>query len=211
MHFLFKELGIKKGDKIAVIGRNLNNWAITYLGTISYGAIIVPILPDFNSSDIHHIVNHSDSKLLFATENIFDKIDDNQMKQIQGIISLGDFEILCSSCEKLQTAYRSANKKVKETPVDIDNLNFADPEENDIAVLSYTSGTSGFSKGVMLTYRCLHSNVQIGFDYIEFKPQDKVVSFLPLAHVFGCLFEFLTEFCKTVVTLFSFQEFLHLK
>ncbi|WP_421921012.1 AMP-binding protein [Marinifilum sp.] len=195
IHILFKELGIKKGDKVAVIGRNLNNWAITYLGTISYGAIIVPILPDFNSSDIHHIATHSDSKLLFATENIFNKIDDSKMKQLKGILSLGDYEILCSSDEKLEKAHKLANDKAAKNPVDIDKLNYADPKEDDIAVLSYTSGTSGFSKGVMLTYRCLHSNVQIGFDYIDFKPQDKVVSFLPLAHVFGCLFEFLTEFC----------------
>ncbi|WP_282126038.1 AMP-binding protein [Marinifilum flexuosum] len=195
MHFLFKELGIKKGDKVAVIGRNLNNWAVTYLGAITYGAVIVPILPDFNSSDIHHIVTHSESKLLFATENIFNKIDDDKMKKLMGIISLGEFEPLCSSCDKLNKAVEKANKKSNEIALSKDHLNFADPKEDDIAVLSYTSGTSGFSKGVMLPFKSLYSNVKIGFDYIDLRPQDKVVSFLPLAHVFGCLFEFLTEFC----------------
>jgi long-chain acyl-CoA synthetase len=195
MHILFKELKIKKGDKIAVIGRNLNNWAVTYLGAITYGATIVPILPDFNSSDIHHIVNHSESSLLFVTENIFNKIDDSKLSKLKGIISLSDFEVLCTSCDKVHKAVKSADEKVKEKPVNREALNYTDAGEHDIAVLSYTSGTSGFSKGVMLDYRCLHSNVQIGFDYIDLKPQDKIVSFLPLAHVFGCMFEFLTEFC----------------
>ena len=195
IHLLFKELGIKKGDKVAVIGRNMNNWAVAYLGTVTYGAIIVPILPDFNSSDIHHIVNHSESKLLFSTENIFNKIDDSKMKKLKGILSLGELEVLCSSCDKLSKAHKVANEKSEASTIDIDNLKYADPKEDDTAVLSYTSGTSGFSKGVMLSYKCLYSNVQIGFDYIDLRPEDKIVSFLPLAHVFGCMFEFLTEFC----------------
>lgn len=195
MHIFFKELGIKKGDKIAVIGRNLNNWAVTYLGAVTYGAIIVPILPDFNSSDIHHIVNHSESTLLFTTENIFNKIDDSKIKKLKGIISLDDFEIFCSSCEQLKKAITTANEKSLRDKVEKNKLKYADPKESDIAVLSYTSGTSGFSKGVMLSCKSLYSNVQIAFDYIDLRPQDKVVSFLPLAHVFGCLFEFLAEFC----------------
>jgi len=195
IHLLYNELGIKKGDKIALIGRNLNNWAVTYLATITYGATIVPILPDFNSSDIHHIINHSEASLLFSTENIFNKIDDSKIKNIKGIISLNDFSLLCTSCDKLNKVLSIVKTKLENTPLDKTNLNFANPKEDEIAVLSYTSGTSGFSKGVMLSYRSLYSNVQIGFDHIDLKPQDKVVSFLPLAHVFGCMFEFLTEFC----------------
>lgn len=195
IHLLYNELGIKKGDKIALIGRNLNNWAVTYLATITYGATIVPILPDFNSSDIHHIINHSEASLLFSTENIFNKIDDSKIKNIKGIISLNDFSLLCTSCDKLNKVITIVKTKLENTPLDETNLNFANPKEDEIAVLSYTSGTSGFSKGVMLSYRSLYSNVQIGFDHIDLKPQDKIVSFLPLAHVFGCMFEFLTEFC----------------
>lgn len=195
IHYLFQELGIKKGDKVAVIGRNLNNWGVTYLSAITYGAVIVPILPDFSSSDIHHIINHSESSLLFATENIFNKIDESNMSKLMGIISLNEFEILCSSCDKLDKAVHEANQKADRKTVNRNKLDFADPAEDDIAVLSYTSGTSGYSKGVMLPYKSLFSNVKIGFDYIDLHPQDKVVSFLPLAHVFGCLFEFLTEFC----------------
>ena len=195
IHFLYKEMGIKKGDKIALIGRNLNNWAVTYLATVTYGATIVPILPDFNSGDIHHIINHSEATLLFATENSFNKIDDSKIKKIRGVLSLNDFSLFCTSCDKLQEAVEKANEKAKGKSLEKADLNYTDPKESEVAVLSYTSGTSGFSKGVMLTYRCLHSNVQIGFDHIDLRPQDKVVSFLPLAHVFGCMFEFLTEFC----------------
>lgn len=195
IHLLYKELNIKKGDKIALIGRNLNNWAVTYLATITYGATIVPILPDFNSGDIHHIINHSEASLLFSTENLFNKIDDSKLKKIQGILSLNDFSLLCTSCDKLKKAVEKVKLKSERLNLDKNQLNYADPKEDDLAVLSYTSGTSGFSKGVMLSYRCLYSNVQIGFDHIDLRSQDKVVSFLPLAHVFGCMFEFLTEFC----------------
>ena len=195
LHTLFKELKIKKGDKIAVIGRNLNNWAITYLGTITYGATIVPILPDFNSSDIHHIINHSESSLLFTTDNIFNKIDDTKLPKLKGIISLNNFEVLCTECDKVRNAVVYANNWTENNSVEKEELNFVDAKEEDLAVLSYTSGTSGFSKGVMLPYRSLYSNVKIGFDHIDLRPKDKVVSFLPMAHVFGCMFEFLTEFC----------------
>lgn len=195
IHLLYKEMGLKKGDKIALIGRNLNNWAVTYLATLTYGATIVPILPDFNSGDIHHIINHSEASLLFVTENIFNKIDDSKIKDIRGIISLNDYTLLCKKCEKLSEALHKINKKFDPLRVNKSKLNYANPKESDIAVLSYTSGTSGFSKGVMLSYRSLHSNIQFAFDHIDLHPQDKVVSFLPLAHVFGCMFEFLTEFC----------------
>jgi len=195
LHIIYKEFGIRPGDKIAVIGRNLNNWAVTYLSVVTYGATIVPILPDFHTSDIHHIVNHSESVLLFATENIFDKIDDSKLKKLKGILSLNDFSVLCECSKGLKKAVAFADEKLKTKTITPEDLVFADPKEDDIAVLSYTSGTSGFTKGVMLPYQSLYSNVLIGFDHIDLRPGDKVVSFLPLAHVFGCMFEFLTEFC----------------
>ncbi|MCT4613290.1 MAG: AMP-binding protein [Marinifilaceae bacterium] len=196
IHNCFKFLGIEEGDKIALIGRNLNNWAVTYIASITYGATIVPILPDFSTGDIHHILNHSDAKLLFTTDNIFNKIDDNQLKKIIGIISLNEFEILCDSPnEQLSKAYEFSEMLSYNNPLDKENLEFSDIDNEAMAVLSYTSGTSGFSKGVMIPYRSLYSNVKIGFDHIDLQPKDNVVSFLPLAHVFGCMFEFLTEFC----------------
>ncbi len=195
LHHLFEKLKIKKGDKVALIGRNMNNWAVTYLGTITYGAVIVPILPDFNSSDIHHIVNHSEASLLFVTDNIFNKIDESKMPKLKGIISLTNFKALCYSCDRCLKIIEQSKVEASKTPVSPENLEFVTRKETDIAVLSYTSGTSGFSKGVMLDYKCLFSNVRISFDHIDLRPGDKVVSFLPLAHVFGCMFEFLSEFC----------------
>lgn len=194
LHHLFKESNIKRGDKIALIGRNNFNWAITYLASITYGTSIVPILSDFSTNDIHHIINNSDSKLLFCTDNIFDKIDDNKLKKIKGVISLKDFTILCDSNNKISKAHKKANEFVLNREIKTEDLIIGKISEEDVAVLSYTSGTSGFSKGVMIPYRSIYSNVRISIDYIDLRPQEKVVSFLPLAHVFGCLFEFLSEF-----------------
>lgn len=195
IHSLFEEINIHKGDKIALIGRNLNNWAITYIATISYGAVIVPILPDFNSSDIHHIINHSESKLLFSTENLFNKIDDTKISKVRGIVSLNDFSMLADCGFDLENAIDKADKLLENKPAEKTYVKYYHCHENDMAVLSYTSGSSGFSKGVMLPYRSIYSNIKIGIDYINLEVGDKVVSFLPLAHVFGCAFEFLTEFC----------------
>ncbi len=195
MHSLFDKMEIKKGDKVALIGRNLNNWAITYISTVTYGAVIVPVLPDFNSSDIHHIVNHSEARLLFATENLFNKIDDTRISKVRGIISLNDFSLLAVNSSKYAKAIEKADKYILENPVKKEDVKYYHSNADDMVVLSYTSGSSGFSKGVMIPYRSLYSNVKVGIDYINLNVGDRVVSFLPLAHVFGCAFEFLTEFC----------------
>lgn len=195
IHYLYKKLGISKGDKVALVGRNLNTWGISYIATVTYGAVIVPILPDFNSADIHHIANHSESKLLFATENLFNKIDDDKISKLKGVISLGDFSVLSDKDGKLEIAVNYANEKLEKNSIDRDNIKYTHVSDDEMAVLSYTSGSSGFSKGVMLPYRSIYSNVKYAGDYIGLKPKDRVVSFLPLAHVFGCAFEFLTEFC----------------
>lgn len=195
LHFMFKKLGIKKGDKLGLIGRNLNTWGISYIATVSYGAVIVPILPDFNSADIHHIANHSEIKLLFATENLFNNIDDDKIEKLRGVISLVDFSVLSDKDGKMESAVKYADDMLLKNPVERDNIKYKHLSEDDMAVLSYTSGSSGFSKGVMLPYRSIYSNVKFAVDYIGLKAKDRVVSFLPLAHVFGCAFEFLTPFC----------------
>jgi len=202
IHLCFSKLGIKKGDKVALIGRNLNRWGISYLATISYGAVIVPILPDFNSADIHHIANHSEAKLLFATENLFNHIDDEKIEKLQGVISLVDFSILSDKKGRLAKAVEYADAEMIKHPIDKKDVKYTRVSEEEMAVLSYTSGSSGFSKGVMLPYRSLYSNVKLAVDYIGLKSGDRVVSFLPLAHVFGCTFEFLSEFCMGVEVVF---------
>lgn len=188
LHRLYKQLGIQRGDKIAIVGRNMSSWAISYLSVVSYGAVVVPILPDFSANDIQHIVNHSGSVFLFATELQYDKFDHEQMPHLKGILSLPDFKVLCDKCHGLQAEWDSI---LSSGAMGLEPATVAHEE---LMVLSYTSGTSGFSKGVMLPHRSIWSNVQFARDSFDLKAGDRMVSFLPLAHAYGCLFEFLWPF-----------------
>ncbi|MBS2099537.1 AMP-binding protein [Carboxylicivirga linearis] len=196
-HQLFKEIGIQKGDKVALIGRNMTSWGVVYIATITYGAVIVPILPDFNSADIHHIVNHSESKVLFSTDLLFDKLDETKMTKLKGIMSINR----CASLvDNMSGMFSKAVDKAKEwlkgdgSNFDVEKLNFPQIGADDLMVLSYTSGTSGFSKGVLLPHRSIWSNIVYAREHLILKPEERVVSFLPLAHAYGCLFEFLWPF-----------------
>lgn len=189
-HGLFKKLDVERGEKIAVIGKNNVNWALTYLATTSYGAVIVPLLQDFHTNDIIHIIEHSDTTLLYISDSIYEKLPKEAIKHLKAIYSLDTMELLYSS--------------VAEAPefgsIEIDDKlskeNFALPKVADDELLGilYTSGTSGFSKGVMLPHRSLAANVEFGVKYIQLKPGMQIVSFLPLAHAYGCAFEFLATF-----------------
>ncbi|MBZ4675703.1 MAG: long-chain fatty acid--CoA ligase [Anaerophaga sp.] len=197
-HQVFKALGIKPGDKVALIGRNSTNWALIYLSTVTYGAIIVPILPDFSPSDINHIVNHSESVLLFSSNQIFDKIDETKMPSLKGIISVNDLSVIVDNNGKVRKAVDKAQKEISKTDdsFDVGMIDFFSPKPDDVMVLSYTSGTSGFSKGVLLPHRSIWSNVQYARDTFDIIPGERIVSFLPLAHAYGCLFEFLWPFTE---------------
>ncbi|WP_027472809.1 AMP-binding protein [Saccharicrinis fermentans] len=188
---LLKKCDIQKGDKVALVGRNLSNYAITYLATVSYGAVVVPILPDFGSNEIHHIVSHSESKLLFSTELIFNKVDESKMKKIVGIVNIENFKPLVNCKLHLGEVIDSIKIPADFTPALID---FASIDAEEMMVLSYTSGTSGFSKGVMLPHRSIWSNVLYAQDNLQLEVGSRMVSFLPLAHAYGCLFEFLWPF-----------------
>lgn len=193
MHYIFRELGIRKGDKVALIGRNMSNWAITYLSTVTYGAVVVPILPDFQPNDIHHIINHSESVFLFASNSLFDRIDETKIPDVKGILSINDFQPLADHNGKLGKALVRAKEKAEDSFV-VDNLRFNALGSEEVMVLSYTSGTSGFSKGVLLPHRSIWSNVQYAADTFDLVAGERIVSFLPLAHAYGCLFEFLWPF-----------------
>jgi long-chain acyl-CoA synthetase len=197
-HRVYKALGIKPGDKVALIGRNSTNWALSYLGAVTYGAVVVPILPDFSPSDINHIVNHSGSVLLFTTDNIFEKIDETKMPGLKGIISVNNFAVLVDPQGKVRKAVDKARKEVDELgdEFNISKVDFFKPKSDDLMVLSYTSGTSGFSKGVLLPHRSIWSNVQFARDTFDVVPGERIISFLPLAHAYGCLFEFLWPFTE---------------
>lgn len=196
-HILFAEAGIEKGDKISLIGKNSANWAISFLSVISYGAVVVPILPDFKPKDVHSIINHSDSKILFSSKSIFNSLDMNEMNALLAVVSVDDFQILS---DRHQEVNRIAGKLdelfEKKYPGGLkrDDLEFAECKGSDLADISYTSGTTGFSKGVMLNHNSLASNILYARENMPLSKGDRIVSFLPLAHAYGLAFEFLFPF-----------------
>ncbi|PLX13087.1 MAG: long-chain fatty acid--CoA ligase [Marinilabiliales bacterium] len=198
IHIMFEECEVKKGDKIALIGKNSANWAVTYLAIISYGATVVPILPDFHPDDVHHIVNHSDSIVLFAGAQIWENLDEKSMPNLRAIFSLTDFTILIEgNKEKITTVYNKLHEYYEDLypgGITAEKLSFDEVSNEEVGVLNYTSGTTGFSKGVVLPLNSLAANIRYARKNLPLDPGDNVVSFLPLAHTFGCAFEFLWPF-----------------
>ncbi len=195
-HYIFNKNNVKKGDKIALIGKNNSNWAVVYLAVVSYGAVIVPLLQDFPPNDIHHIVNHSESIILFISEPIFEKIDINEIKNVKTIFSLDNFSILKTNDKNIGTSLIEAEKYYSKNKLTPENFTIEKIGNNELAGILYTSGTSGFSKGVMLTHNSLAANVRFAHNNFNINKGDRVVSFLPLAHAYGCAFEFLWPFSE---------------
>jgi long-chain acyl-CoA synthetase len=195
-HFFFREIGIKEGDKIAMVGRNSANWCVVYLATVSYGAVIVPILPDFKPDDHMNIIMHSDSKLLFVDDKIWESFDFERLKEIQSVLSLDSFSLIISRTADGAKVYSEIEEKfrIQFKELTPEGVKFSDITNDKLAVISYTSGTTGFSKGVMITHNSLAANVRFAQNNMPLKPGDPVVSFLPLAHTYGCAFEFLFPF-----------------
>lgn len=195
-HILFKESGIKDGDKIALIGRNSANWCITYLSAVTYGAVIVPILPDFKPEDLSNIINHSDSRLLFVDDKIYDTLDISKLPELIGVLSLDNFRMIVSGNSSGIVIFSSLQEKYKKAYPDLkkEDIKFSEISNDNLAVISYTSGTTGFSKGVMITHNSLACNVRYAQNNMPLKSGDPIVSFLPLAHTYGCAFEFLFPF-----------------
>jgi long-chain acyl-CoA synthetase len=194
LHRFFTEAGIRPGDKVSLVGKNSARWCIVYLATISYGAVIVPILPDFKPDDIQNIILHSDSILLFSSDALFDHFNLTKAGNIKGIISINSYSLLYSqSGNNLQETIRHLDPTLK---LNLTPEKFILPEVSnaDLAVISYTSGTTGHSKGVMLTHNSLAANIRFAQNNMPLKAGDPIVSFLPLAHAYGCAFEFLFPF-----------------
>ncbi len=191
IHRAFAECGIAENEKVAQVGRNNANWAVTFLSTVSYGTVSVPILQDFSIPDLVNTINHSDAVLAFVSDYIFEKMDVSKFPNVRGFISLDDFRVLHSDDEKIKEAFSKFNANID---VNRDNFALKHIEHDHLAAISYTSGTSGHSKGVMLTHGNYATNVEFGTEVIPFKAGDRMVSFLPLAHAYGMAFEFLTEF-----------------
>ena len=198
MHIVFQGVGVKKGDKIAVCSKNQSNWAVVFLATLTYGAVPVPILHEFKPSNIEHIINHSDSKILFVGNAILESLTINHMQNLNTVICLDDFSLV--------------HTKEKQTYITMEHLNEmfgkaypklfgpecisyeAEADTNEMAMINYTSGTSGFSKGVMIPYRALRSNAIFAYEVLpQVDNMSNVVSILPSAHMYGMMFEFLFE------------------
>jgi len=196
LHLFFRDSGLREGDKVALVGRNSANWCVVYLATVTYGAVIVPILPDFKPEDLTNLINHSDASLLFSDDKIYETLDNGKIPQITGVISLDDFSMTTAQNSDLKRKYLSLDEKyLKAYPaLKQENIKFSDITNDKLAVISYTGGTTGFSKGVMLSHNSLAANIRYAQANMPLESGDPVVSFLPLAHTYGCAFEFLFPF-----------------
>ena len=196
LHLLFKHCSLRRGDKIAIIGKNNSRWCIAYMATITYGAIVVPILQDFNPNDVHHIVTHSESVFLFTSDAIWDHLEEERLTGLRAVFSLSDFRCLHQrDGETINRFLKHLDDEMHETyPKGFrrEDVQYTTLSNDKVMLLNYTSGTTGFSKGVMLTGNNLAGNVTFGIRTELLKKGDKVLSFLPLAHAYGCAFDFLT-------------------
>ena len=205
LHIIFEESGVKPGDKIAVCGRNMSHWGVTFLATVTYGAIIVPILHEFKPDQVHNIVNHSEAKLLFVGDVVWEGLDESAMPNLEGVILVNDFSLLVSRTEKLTYAREHLNELFgKKFPKNFrkEHINYYKDSPDELLVLNYTSGTTSFSKGVMIPARALWSNMMFAFSALTMKKGDRLVSMLPMAHMYGLAFEFLYQFCAGVQVFF---------
>jgi long-chain acyl-CoA synthetase len=191
LHLFYQVSGIKKGDKIAILGRNSARWGTAFLSVLTSGAVVVPVLPDFNVIDTSHILHHSESKIVFVQKSLVEKIDLQKAPGVETIVNLEDFSIHFSSDQAAQSKMTDAFDYFKKYVDSVKALNFHEWNREDCCVISYTSGTSGFTKGVMIPERSLVSNIIYAREHMPLKPGHKIVSFLPMAHVYGLLFEFL--------------------
>lgn len=200
LHILFENSGVKPGDQIALAGRNSANWAVAFLATLAYGAVAVPILHEFTADQMHNIVNHSDAKLLFVGDVVATQIDPTKMPGLEGIIYIPDYSLVLSRTDKLTYAREHLNEMFgKKFPKYFrkEHVSYkAEDSANTMAMINYTSGTTGFSKGVMIPYRALWSNYDFANNVLADKLSigDNVISILPMAHMYGMAFEFLFEF-----------------
>lgn len=200
LHILFENSGIQRGDKIALCGRNMSNWAVAFLATLTYGAVAVPVLHEFTPDQIYHIVNHSEAKLLFVGDVVAKSMEPEKMPALEGIINIPDYSLMISRSEKLTEARETLNKLFGEKYPKYFRKEFVNyykeesPEE--LALINYTSGTTGFSKGVMIPYRAMWSNLDFASQVLDkqLHPGDNTISILPMAHMYGMAFEFIKEF-----------------
>ena len=197
LHILFEECGLKKGDKVAICGRNQANWGVVFFSALTYGAVVVPILHEFKADNIHHIVNHSEARILFVGDVVWESINEREMPKLEAIVLTADFSIVHSSKPSIHAARERLNELFgKKYPKNFrpEHIAYHNDEPEELAIINYTSGTTGFSKGVMLPYRSLLSNLLFAQEALpELTPGTTVVAMLPMAHMYGMMFEFIYE------------------
>ena len=197
MHIMFEECGLQKGDKVAICSRNQANWAVAFLSAMTYGAVPVPLLHEFKSSNIHHLVNHSEAKILFVDDVIWEGLSETEMPDLYAIIQVNTFKLLYASDEQIVSAREHLNElfgRRYPNAFTADDLHYYEDSAEELAIINYTSGTSGFSKGVMIPYRAVRSNLEFGKKVLPGLDNTKsVVSMLPSAHMYGLMFELLYE------------------
>ncbi|MBR5030579.1 MAG: AMP-binding protein, partial [Muribaculaceae bacterium] len=195
LHLIYKECGIKPGDRVALIGKNTPNWVIVFMGTITYGAVIVPILQEFNPRDAQHIINHSEAVLLFASNSIWESFDFDNMRHVRAAISLDNEQLLAQNedenIDKVLEGIDALMDKTYPNGFTAACINYAERSNEKLMVINYTSGTTGFSKGVMLTGNNMAGNIVYGINSQLHRRGTRCVSFLPLAHAYGCAFDML--------------------
>ena len=197
LHIILEESGIKKGDRVAICGRNSSFWAVSFLAVVTYGAVAVPILHEFKADNVHNLVNHSEAKLLFVGDVVWENLNEAAMPLLEGIVLMNDFSLLVSRTEKLTHAREHLNEMFgQKFPKNFrpEHVSYFKEKPDELALINYTSGTTSYSKGVMLPYRSLWSNVAFAHEVLTLNPGDSIVSMLPLAHMYGMAFEFLYEF-----------------
>lgn len=196
LHLLFREIGLVKGDKIAICGKNSSNWGVSFLAVLTYGAVAVPIFHEFKADIVHNIINHSEAKLVFVGDVIWESLVPDCIPEAAGVVGLKDFGLLFSRSDVLTVALGRIEEMFNHRypkGFAAKDVHYRTPEEDELALINYTSGSSGFSKGVMIPYRALTSNLEFSYGVIPVNPGDKVVSMLPMAHMYGMMFEFLWE------------------
>ncbi len=191
LQLFYQIMGLQIGDKIAIVGRNSANWGATFLSAISSGLVIVPILPDFNKNDTNHIIDHSESKIVIGSKSLLDKVDINASSNLLAVLVLEDFSLFKAKDENVQYKIKDSFQYYEQNKLQKTVFSFNEWKPEETCILSYTSGTSGFSKGVMIPERSLVSNIIFAREHMPLKSGDRIVSFLPMAHIYGLLFEFL--------------------
>ena len=197
LHIMFEECGLDRGDKVAICSRNQANWAVTFLASLTYGAVPVPLMHEFKASNIHHLVNHSEAKVLFVDDVIWEGLSETEMPDLQAIIQVNTFKLLYSANERITSARAHLNELFgRKYPMAFtsESLDYFEDSADELAIINYTSGTSGFSKGVMIPYRAIWSNLYFGKQALpSLDNTSRVVSMLPCAHMYGLMFEVLYE------------------